>query len=817
MKRRIGTLLCGIFTLSMLCGCNSGSSGGTDSMVSAQDGIKMTDLSAEELAKFGDAAGEIKGGYSCTKDGAEHAILDDFTKISFDISDIPAEERLSYVGECWNDQNEPFYFLPDPAELAEGRLTFETLHFSVLTWSLPTREQQLDQWAHRAAARKLAQDAADEEMKNVLRVLIDDVSAELGLDKKAYGGQMLRYVLGHDTKTELMRAFADGDAETLLKITVNSSAEYLAGKCLAGKCPELMTKSWGDNAANIYHSFDEGDVRTAANEIAKSVAGNLFPPFDYMDKYSKLIVAMADVWENDCIEEQYQVYARAAKEGRVSDDDWNLIKLALHGAEHRLNAKGINVDDLRAQFEKRFQSSEALEAEAANKHKEIARWMKNGLMDINRWGWTHEPLSITQRLNMIEHVREMLREMLTKNGEVQKGTYGKDMTTEVFLDMLAMQWLDFGVDRRAEFYQFLRENGLAPKNPVGSGAEYVWVCIKTTVEKDDNIDTENEKSTYTASALEHSVTHWEKNEDWAAEEQSSGFRSSVSEVPQTVKAGDTLTLTLRCEITDENAEDLAAYKCSDTASLDCSIIKYNAGGHGGCKMEIFGEDGRAPERIPEAEVAVKFPEEAELDETVTMTFEGSGAVTTWTFQYKPLNEGKPHHWKLIYTDTKQEEDTHDELGSCVHTKGVTTHSYKIDATQEHLDPKTQHATFTSTCSDPPEALKAGEQHVFTLTCAMSDCNAKDWSWHDYVNIHVDVPYLDYGFSTGGWDLPASVEGEPDHCGWMAVLGVAGEQNIPSAKVVLEFPEGSVEYEQRSVYFYGSQCATEWVYQWEAIE
>jgi hypothetical protein len=77
--------------------------------------------------------------------------------------------------------------------------------------------------------------------------------------------------------------------------------------------------------------------------------------------------------------------------------------------------------------------------------------------------------------------------------------------------------------------------------------------------------------------------------------------------------------------------------------------------------------------------------------------------------------------------------------------------------------------------------------------------------------------MDHGTRTGNsWDLPAVTEGEPNCCGLLSAGGSESD-NIPSAQVVLEMPDGTEEYQQLSVYFGGSGSTTEWVYQWEAIE
>lgn len=815
MKKIISIILCGIFMASVLQGCSSGGNSSSGGDVTA-DGIQMTPLSSEELAKFSGEAGEIMGGYSCTKDGSEHAILDDFTTVSFDVSDISPEDRIFLFGESWDDQGEPFFYIPNQADLVDGKLTFETLHFSALTFSLMSDTEAIDKWSYRAAASKLAHDKADEEAKAVLRRVIDDLSEELGLRKGDYAGEMMRYVTSHDSKTDLMRAFVDGDAESATKIVVNAAAECLAGKYLKGKCPELMTKSWGDHAANIYKSFENGDVRTAANEITKTITGNIFPPFDLMDKYSKLIVAVADVWESDAIEEQYQRYARLAKNGVISDDDWNTIKEGLRGAEARLRSKNVNVDDLRTVFEERFQNSEAIEAEANKLRKQAVRWVKCGLLDINLWYWYADCVTMQQRLDRIDRIREMLRDMFTENGELQKGEYGRLKSDDEFLDLMALEWLSSGMSGRAGFYQFCRENELMPKDmtAIGSGAEYVWVLIGQEVETEENTDEENLKITYSASPTEHSYTYWEHNDDWTAPDQSAGFRSTCSEAPKTVKAGESFTFHLTCEITDNNVEE-DENGLMDTVSMDAPVSWI---GHvEQCIMELFGKEGYEPERVSEAEAVINFPEKAGKDEIQTISYEGSGSVTKWTYQYKALNEGKPHHWKKIAVNLKQEPDTKDDLGFCKYTVSEGQHSCHFQATQDHLDPKTQHATFTSSCTVPPDTLKAGDRVVLDLTDSISDNNSVHWGWNDYVCVRVDLPYMDHGTRTGNsWDLPAVTEGEPNCCGLLSAGGSESD-NIPSAQVVLEMPDGTEEYQQLSVYFGGSGSTTEWVYQWEAIE
>ena len=837
MKRRISAFLCSIFSLSLVCGCNSGSSGGTDTASSLPDGIKMTALSAEELAKLGDSAGEIKGGYSLTKDGAEHAILDDFTTISFDISDIPMEERLYLVGEMWNENNEAFWFFPNQNDLAEGKLTFETLHFSFGTYSVPTREQLIDQWAYRTAARKLAHDDAQKEINNVLRSMVDDISQELGIQKSTMTGQVLRYIAAHDSKSDFASALLDGNTEALTSLTINAAAECIAGELLkvkitTGAIPVEITKSWGDYSAAIVKSFDDGDVKKAANEIAKTLAGTIFPPFDYANKFSKLVVAMADVWEADAVEEQYQEYVRYAKNGVISDDDWETIKAGLKGASHRLQSKGMNIDDLRAVFQKRFERSEEIEAEAKVFINRITRWQQRDLLNVYNWTSYSDLDSLTKRLDRIYNIREMLRDMLTVDGVLQKGEMG-DTPDEEFLDYMALEWIQDGRNGRNKFYQYLRDKGIVLKPAVGVGAEYVWVLEKTDVIRgeyttDTDASTYYGTTVYRASATEHSVQYNYKEYaigDLDERIQTAAFRSTCSDAPRMVPAGTSVTFDLTCTIEDDSSvtyqwKDYVDLRLGNTAD-GTPLPASDSSKPNDCVMELWRPEGEGePERIGEAQVVMDFPAEAENHAVITLTFNGSGSQTVWTYQYKALHEGEPHHWEQIgvvqHTQTDEiDEDTSDGIASYMkYTCAETEHSYRAMTQQDYLDPPRQEAAFKSGCTAPPKSLKANESFSMTMTCDLVATNCVNFVWSDDTAVKIDEPWLEYGLSVSPTVLNAAEENAPNACSVLVEYDNRDESSwVKTATVTGALPEGDTEYQLISVYFSGSGSSTEWVYQW----
>ncbi|MBQ6018935.1 MAG: hypothetical protein IJL26_02035, partial [Clostridia bacterium] len=313
------------------------------------------------------------------------------------------------------------------------------------------------------AAQGVTRRITEDEITPGLRNMIDDAMNAGGMGKNQYGGAIVRFILAQDTRGELLTAAADGDMESVKKIVASGTAEYLCGKVLSGEDDGVLYSGGIDNAELLKKRVKEGDP-SATREIVKNIERNMFPAVSYAEKFGGLVDKLADIWTDNMVEEQYALYDKWMKEeGKVSPEQWSLICTQLRGALNRLSSRGVTDADLKLKFEQRYENAGKIK----EKHKEImrliSRWNKDGLFDYTYWRGTYGYPTMVEKLNSLLSMREMLREMLTKNGKFMRGAdYTSD---EIFLEAALCEWVRCGTANRAAFYDWLREQGVLPKQP----------------------------------------------------------------------------------------------------------------------------------------------------------------------------------------------------------------------------------------------------------------------------------------------------------------------------------------------------------------
>ncbi|MBQ6018934.1 MAG: dockerin type I repeat-containing protein [Clostridia bacterium] len=397
-----------------------------------------------------------------TTDRGEHGVFDHYVTIEYDIpSYIPENERENYFGMYFADDGVHWMML-DPEGLAEGKFRFETLHLSPWGIGEPSEIERMDRWAARAAAQGVTRRISEDEITPGLKDMINDAMEAGGMGASQYGGAIVRYLLSHDSKGELLTAVADGDMESVKKLVANGTAEYLVGKVLSGEDDGVLYSGGVDNAELLKKRVKEGDP-SATLEIVKNIEKNMFPAVSYAEKFAGVVDKLADIWTDNMVEEQYALYEKIRnRDGGVNSDDWALICTQLRGALNRLSSRGVTASDLKRKFEQRFDNT----AEINAKHKEIlrlmARWSADNLFDSVYWkGYP----STVEKLNSLLAIREMVRDMLTKDGKFQRGKEYQNLTDEYFLNDATAYWVRCSIHNRNDFYDWLREQGILPPLP----------------------------------------------------------------------------------------------------------------------------------------------------------------------------------------------------------------------------------------------------------------------------------------------------------------------------------------------------------------
>ena len=424
--------------------------------------IVRTPLTGEELEALQSDDYTILFADNFTTDRGEHGVFDHYVTIEYDIPDsIPVNERENYMGMYFADDGVHWMML-DPEGLAEGKFRFETLHLSPWGVGEPSEIERMDRWAARAAAQGVTRRIAEDEITPGLKDMINDAMEAGGLGANQYGGAIVRYILSHDSKGELLTAAADGDMESVKKLVANGTAEYLVGKVLSGEDDSVLYSGGVDNAELLKKRVKEGDP-SATLEIVKNIEKNMFPAVSYAEKFAGVVDKLADIWTDNMVEEQYALYEKIRnRDGVVNSDDWALICTQLRGALNRLSSRGVTDADLYKKFKQRFDNAEKINA----KHKELlrlmARWSADNL--FNSVYWKGYP-STVEKLNSLLAIREMVRDMLTKDGKFQRGKEYQNLTDEYFLNDATAYWVRCSISNRAEFYDWLREQGILPALP----------------------------------------------------------------------------------------------------------------------------------------------------------------------------------------------------------------------------------------------------------------------------------------------------------------------------------------------------------------
>ncbi len=611
-------------------------------------------LSSTELQKYQGATYEVPFLANYYTDVAEHVSLDDFYEISIFASDNLTDwQKQHFVGVGFNENNEPYFYFPDPDKLEEGTLSFNVLHFSLFGVAKLSDEELLDQWCKRSASQGVMRSISEEEITPGLREMVDDAMNSAGLGANQYGGAIVRYILSHDTKGEILNAAADGDMKEVQKKVANLTGEYIFGKVFVGEDDGILGQSMGDHADMVKEGIKKGNYAETTLEIVKNIEKNMFPAVNYADKFAGLTVKLADIWANDSVNEEFENFKKLGGKS-ISQDDWNTIVIHMCGASNWLSQKGIKDSDIRAMFEKRLDNDARVQKETENMRKLVASWKEDNLLSTQYWGksngFTNTP-SLIERVNSLRKIRESLKDMLSVNGKLKRGK--SYMTDEDFLSAAVFKWVTFGPKNRAKFYDWLKQQGLMMGDS-GKVGDFAWVLVETKIIQNDLIrftDPGDYALKYDYSTPgKHTKTLTDKsNNDYVS------FLAECQNQPKTIRYGETIYFTISDKLNGSkgNAIDL-----TDTASLrrdqpgrdsyttagSDALVFANKNGKTSVTAESPTRQRQYPNKSASIEVYHKFgdpDQECAITTSngarrIALVFTGGGAQTVWTYEWRDL-------------------------------------------------------------------------------------------------------------------------------------------------------------------------------------
>ena len=610
-------------------------------------------LSADALSKYQPKSKdyEVQFLVNYSTDVAEHVILDDYYEIEINANQQLTEwQKQHYVGVVFNEDGTPFFYFPDPNKLEEGIVSFKVLHFSDAGIAKFSDDKMIDAWCERAAAQDVTRRISEEELKPGLKEMLKDA----GLGDNQYAGAIVRYILDHDTRGEILTAAADGDMKKLKSKVANLAGEYVFGKVFTGEDDAILGQSMGDHADMIRDGIKNRNYAEMTIEIVKNIESNMLPPVNYARKFADLTVKLADIWADNAMNEEYENFKKLGG-NRITDGDWDTCYIHMYGATHWLSKKGLGSREIKDLFIKRFENEAKIQKQKEEMKKQVDLWEDLNLVSTQYWdmnhGFTDIP-PVMERLNSLRRIKASLKEMLTVNGKVKIGK--GYMTEEDFLNDAVFEWVTNGKANRDKFYEWLRKHGIY-RDDTGEIRDFAWVLVETRVDYADTVyptDPGDYTYYYNATPGKHTnSTSYGNGDDY----QLISFNATCTSPPSTIRPGDTVRMTMKV-VNQDKGKDL---ELSATASVrrdypDLPRLSSHSGHYifrstdGKNQTQIQVKSPGLFEKNPPSsatlEVYHKFggPEDENPKTTddggqrIGIYFTACGAQTVWVYEWKPV-------------------------------------------------------------------------------------------------------------------------------------------------------------------------------------
>lgn len=519
----------------------------------------------------------------------------------------------------------------------------------------PQYRTEVDTWIKTASKNIVLNGIADGKMKNGLLDIVNKSLEELGMEQGTYGNAMYKYIISHDTKGELLSAALEGDSQTMTEKSASLMAEFLLKKAAnfegAGNIVDLVADgSKGENLAE------------QAINLSKAIQKKVFPAIDVVDKFASVCGACRDIYAIDSMEDVYNKYKENSdKNGNISDSDWEVFYGGNRGAWAMYESDGVDEEMIRAKFKERVAS----ENKIADKQKELDKlveiWDNENFLNPNMYNypknWTAE-----DRLRSLYEIRELMKEMFTKNGKLQKGNFTMSTDEEV-LTMLMSEWLSAGVKDRAHFYDFVEENGIVPKGTFKNlkskssnkdkkdevksdedkEGKYYWYLIDTVITSDPSGTSsfnENYSNIYTGSAGSH-YHHVEFNYDKDHEE--GDFNMSWSAPPAYAEADEQISITISAQASGESGLVFMDYIQVNSTEYEGEDTWYNYQSAWCDENDDYritvstNPEGANCEKSGEMTVTGSIGGEADEDEKRAIIFSSEGSTTYYIYSCRLYN------------------------------------------------------------------------------------------------------------------------------------------------------------------------------------
>jgi len=440
-------------------------------------------------------------------EGTESVRLNEPVKISMklDQKDLPDNATFDqYVISYWTG-DEWEIIIPDPVQLSEGYLTFETWHFSSYSGKKMTDDEQVKEYARYMAIDDLTIQDADASLKESITAVVDDYLDGLGLYDQEARDKILKRVMKSSSMDIAVFITEHGVSTAELgyqisELVAQSTVDVCAENPLVLETVSTALGTVGD-VAEASAALIDGDYNKAAGELAAFGASVLgYGGVGAVKSLVELSAAAVEQgimgWKEYELECAYKAYYGLAKENaygyKINAGDWEDLMIQMRGYYNQLvrerkdayksisgkdkltNEEQAMIErqvesDLKKKFEERAKIDSKIDAKQAEYEKPIKAFKDVGLFTRTEHGFNKD-MTIQQRLHSLFRIRKIILDMV--DGDMSK--FGSEKNREENLAWAIRMWLGYGKDR-GKFYDWMREQGYLEEIVVGNG---YWECIE---------------------------------------------------------------------------------------------------------------------------------------------------------------------------------------------------------------------------------------------------------------------------------------------------------------------------------------------------
>ncbi len=403
------------------------------------------------------------------------------------IDEIPTAENIDNFFAAYWKGTEWEYIFPDLSALYEGKVIFQTYHFSSFATAELTDEQKTKLYAQKIAVQAWETEEKEKALSEQLQGAFDEAFTSMGIDDDTVKGELFRYVSKETDFGTLLVSAQDGDltkfAGRCSKLAANAVIEkFYSDRGFSKNLGKFIGAS-GTGLANAVLQLSDGNTEGALKELNKAII-NYFPAGRAFTATVEVINASIASWKDYEMDSAYQAYTGLVHKGvygfTVDPGDWtalatqidpyirqlqteakdryckvNGISRAQLDADNALSERiaNLTVDNLKMQFEKRISNEDAIKAREEQYQRLIAGFERDGLLDRDKFRFGSRD-DIRDRLRSLFKIRANILDMV--GGEIP---YEMGGDPERNMNDAITEWIVRGPEDRAGFYEWMIEKG----------------------------------------------------------------------------------------------------------------------------------------------------------------------------------------------------------------------------------------------------------------------------------------------------------------------------------------------------------------------